>query len=283
MELERGQKPQVTAPDSSTINHMTDTARRGHVWTADKLEFLKKYLPAFVTACKRARKAGAELHYVDGFAGPGKNNINGIEVDGSPLIALDFDFDKYHFIEEKRKPFTALKTLISGHSKAEQVVTLENADFNAIAATVLKKIPWDSPTFFLLDPEGLELHWNTIQLLARRNKADLFVLVSGSGVTRNWHNPTTLTRFFGSDEWKQLSVNEVVEDLGKDEFGRCIDLYATRLQAAGLPAVEQRLTARLGNNAKLHAFIFAAKKPVANKIATAIIKKMNSGGQSGLF
>ena len=60
-------------------------------------------------------------------------------------------------------------------------------------------------------------------------------------------------------------------------------MYAERLQAAGLPAVEPRITARLGNNAKLHAFIFAAKIPVANKIATDIIEKMNSGGQEGLF
>lgn len=262
---------------------MNPKTRLGHVWTADKLEFLRKYLPAFVTACKRLRMMGAELHYVDGFAGPGVNNINGIEVDGSPLIALNCDFDKYHFIEAKKSVFQALQTRIAAHAKVAKVVTLEQADFNQIVSQIVTKIPTNSPVFFLLDPEGLELHWQAINAISKREKADVFVLVSGSGVIRNWHYPETLNRFFGSTDWQKLSVNEEAVDLGKDEFGRCIDLYAERLQAAGLPAVEPRITARLGNNAKLHAFIFAAKRPVANKIATDIIEKMNSGGQEGLF
>lgn len=84
------------------------THRKGHVWTAGKLDFLELYLPAFQAACKQFRNAGDEhsnTYYVDGFSGPGTNQI-GTEVRrGSPLIAASVNppFRKAFLIERKRE------------------------------------------------------------------------------------------------------------------------------------------------------------------------------------
>ncbi len=258
-------------------------SRRGHVWTADKLEFLRLYLPAFVTACKKAVAAGAELHYVDGFAGEGKNDIDGTLVNGSPLLALEFGFHRFHFVEANRAKFKSLKAHIDIHPRAAAVSTLKCGDFNKVVHAILGKIPSFSPAFFFLDPEGLELHWDTVAAIAQRERADVFVLVSGSGIIRNWHQPGAATRFFGSEDWKTIDITTDAENLGKDQFTKFVDLYAQQLRAAGLKAVDQRITARLPNGAKLHAFVFASKRAVANKIATDIIEKMNLRDQNSLF
>jgi hypothetical protein len=68
-----------------------------HPWTLKKLEFLKKYLPAFVKATQKA----TSRHYVDGFAGPGYNRQeDGTLVEGSPLLALQHQFTSFFFVEK---------------------------------------------------------------------------------------------------------------------------------------------------------------------------------------
>src|ERR1019366_7008642 len=50
------------------------------------------------------KKWAGKLYYVDLFAGPGKCLIRDTneEIDGSPLIALKFNFAKYFFVESDK-------------------------------------------------------------------------------------------------------------------------------------------------------------------------------------
>jgi len=74
-----------------------------HPWTLKKLEFLKRYLPAFVKATQKA----ISRHYVDGFAGPGYNRQeDGTLVEGSPLLALQHQFTSFFFVEKDNRSYT---------------------------------------------------------------------------------------------------------------------------------------------------------------------------------
>jgi three-Cys-motif partner protein len=257
---------------------------RGQPWTVDKLEFLEKYLPAFVFACKKVIRAGFDVHYVDGFSGSGLNEIEGQERLGSALIALNQGFSKFHFVEKKDTNFLQLSERVKNHGKFQQVQSLIHGDFNAAVDEILAKIDSRAPTFFLLDPTGLHLDWQTMAKIGARAKADVFVLVSASGVIRNVQNQDTITQFFGTDEWKKLlDVREAPEEIGKSKFSRFLDFYAQRLETLGFTLVEQHLIARNSTGAAMHGFIFASKHHAAQNIAKDVLEKLTSRGQDNLF
>ncbi|MGL5076193.1 MAG: three-Cys-motif partner protein TcmP [Waterburya sp.] len=263
--------------------------RKGHVWTADKLEFLENYIPAF----KKATQKAFNTHYVDGFAGPGINDIEGKKCQGSPLIALNSNppFTKYFFIEQDRQTYHFLSRTVEAHQYVKQV-SLFNDDFNSVARKILEKIPDRSPTLFFLDPEGLELEWSTVELISQRTKADLFLLISSSGVNRNVHDIAMhdkITKFYGTDEWRKI-----LEKLEKGEyptdtkrFEAFTDFYIERLNQVGFVHAQQFLIARNSRNVALHALVFAVKsdrgEPVALRIAESVLKNLQTGNQGTLF
>lgn len=263
--------------------------RRGHVWTADKLEFLENYIPAF----KKATLKAISTHYVDGFAGPGINHIEGKKQKGSPLIALDTNpsFTKYFFVEQDKLAYLALENIVKSHQNADSV-SLFNNDFNIVANQILSKIPDLSPTLFFLDPEGLELEWKTVELISHRTKADLFILISSSGVNRNVHDLAMhdrISRFYGTEEWKEVLKRFDDRDypVGTTRFEVFTNLYVERLNKLGFTNSREFLIARNDKNVPLHALVFAVKsnkgEAPALKIAESVLKNLKSGNQGSLF
>lgn len=262
-------------------------ARSAHFWTADKLDFLEAYIPAFIHATKKAKAR----YYVDGFAGPGRNLIAGQERDGSPLIALNASeaCTHYFFVERKRLLYKQLLSHVQEHSRVKQVA-LEQGDFNQLVDDILLSIPDLAPCLFFLDPEGLELDFTTVEKIARRTKIDLFVLISGFGLIRNIRRPeasATLTRFFGDDSWVPLLERFETGNLprGTKAFEAFTDLYITKLQKIGFAVCDKYLIARNRKNAALHSLVFAVKsdKPhAALSIAPAILDKLQLKNQQRL-
>ncbi|MEZ4632561.1 MAG: three-Cys-motif partner protein TcmP [Deinococcales bacterium] len=262
--------------------------RKAHIWTVDKLDFLEAYIPQFQLATKSA----LNTYYVDGFAGEGINQIELQQRNGSPLIALNTDkpFSGYYFIEKKKRAYQALEERIQRHPLAERV-TLYNDDFNHITGEILPKIPSRAPTFFFLDPEGLELEWNSVVQISKRTKADIFVLVSASGVTRNIDLNTThetITRFFGDVAWKDelTKFEKGLFPPQTKKFEVFTNLYVQRLNLLGFQHVDHFLIAKNSKNASLHALIFAIKsdKPsAALKIANKVLQNIKARNQISLF
>jgi three-Cys-motif partner protein len=263
--------------------------RKGHIWTADKLEFLENYIPEF----KKATKKALNTHYVDGFAGPGVNSIEGKERQGSPLIALNTEpsFTKYFFVEKKKQIFGALEQRVRTNKNASLVTTF-NGDFNTLAPEILNRIPDLSPTLFFLDPEGLDLEWSTMELISRRTKADIFLLISGSGVIRNVQKPSnhdSITRFYGTDQWKKILEKLRRGDYPTDtkQFEAFTDFYVERLNQIGFTNAQQFLIARNSKNVALHALVFAVKsnkgEAPALRIAEKVLENLKRGNQDGLF
>ncbi len=250
---------------------MNERGRKAHQWTADKLEFIEKYIPAFVKATKGATKR----YYVDGFAGPGINEFeDGSKMRGSPLIALEQnEFTHLYFVEKDLDAFKALKQIVQQHPNKDKA-TLYNADFNEILPEILVQIEERSPTVFLLDPEGLELEWRSIEAIAKREKADLFILVSASGVLRNLENNfayDALTAFFGDTSWMEIDKYKKV---GMDRYHAIVDLYLDKLKGLGLTVARHNITARTSKKVKLHSLVFAAKNDVAIKIAEDVLRRL---------
>lgn len=263
-------------------------ARSAHFWTADKLDFLEEYIPAFVNATKRAKAR----YYVDGFAGPGRNVIAGQERNGSPLIALGASepCTRYFFVERKRKVYEQLAAHVENHPRVGQV-EVERGNFNQLVSSILPNIPDLAPCLFFLDPEGLELDFATVEKIAERTEVDLFILISGSGLVRNLHRPeasNTLMRFFGDESWKPMleRYRSGKLPIGTKSFEAFTDLYISKLQDIGFAVCNEYLIARNSKNAALHSLVFAIKsdKPeAALKIAPSILKKLQLKNQQELF
>lgn len=273
---------------SDTYKGGTAMTREAGFWTADKLDFLDRYIPAFLKATKKARGR----YYVDGFAGPGTNRIDGRERNGSPLIALNADVSAtgYFFVEKLSENFENLQKTVAEHSRGSKV-QLYQEDFNRKVPEILAQIPDMAPTLFFLDPEGLELEFETVRQISRRTKSDLFILISGSGVTRNLYSPSAekaLTRFYGNEDWKearrQYDEGEYAAD--RRRFEVFTDLYLSQLKDVGFNVVNRYLIARNSRNVALHALVFAIKsdKPqAALSISEDILRNLQSGTQGSLF
>ncbi len=91
-------------------------ARDSGAWAKEKLYYLEHYLDIFSVGM--GKKWKGKLYYVDLFAGPGRCRIPETqeEFDGSPLIALKFNFAKYVFFESDPSCFKALETRIKNRA-----------------------------------------------------------------------------------------------------------------------------------------------------------------------
>lgn len=259
--------------------------RTGREWTHSKLDFLEKYLPAFTTACKTARSTA----YVDGFAGPGVNEMpDGAPRRGSPIIALDTvpAFNAVHLVEMDAAAFEALAANVDVHER-KPATELYRDDFNAVAPRLLSDIPSRRPTFFLLDPDGMDLEWRTLELIAERERVDALLLVPTSGIVRNAHLEAVtprITRWYGSDDWQTLRDRFESGEFGA---GRAFDEvlmedYLERLNGLGFQYVEKYLVARTSRNRQLHAWVFLGKHDVGLKIAQYVINDLYGGKQPAL-
>lgn len=263
------------------------THRKGHIWTVSKLDFLEAYLPAFQRACKRWwREDHANTYYVDGFSGPGRNQINGDVRKGSPLIAASVrpPFKRYFLVEKKPGCHQQLTTALDEpeFTDARARIDVQRGDFNQEVDRILHAMRDGLPAFFFLDPEGLELEWSTVEKIGRRQRADLFILISGGGVLRASSPKVpaandSVTRFYGHERWREVlhgAEVDLTSPVGQKRFERAVDLYIEGLTSLGFTHVEQFLIATNSRNADMHALVFAAKSDVAIKIATSQIKKL---------
>jgi len=248
-----------------------------HPWTLKKLEFLKRYLPAFVNATQKA----LSRHYVDGFAGSGYNRrTDGSLVEGSPLLAIQHtQFTSFFFVEKGRRSYAELERNLRERNPSLSGIHLYRGDFNLFVGNILQQIHSRAPTLFFLDPFGLELRWATVEKIARREKADIFILISSGGANRAKQNhPQTLDDFFGDASWRTIQ-----QKVGQSWFEAFTEAYRDQMRRLGLHGTELVTVARNRNNAPMHVLAFHAKKDIALKIANSVFNNIEtSPTQPGL-
>lgn len=241
--------------------------RDSGAWAREKLYYLERYLEIFSVGMK-AKWAG-RLYYVDLFAGPGKCQIRDTreEIDGSPLIALKFNFAKYFFIEADERCYQAL--VVRAKDRApEKHVDIVRGDCNGEITNL--KLPASSLGLAFIDPTGVSnLAFETIRKLAAGRKIDLIInFPEGMGIRMNLHQYTdteknALNRFMGSAQWQRRerqvsrSFDEICKEIATE--------YLANLKSLGYLAVNSDwIPVKTDQNTLLYYLLFASKNPRGN-------------------
>lgn len=173
-------------------------------WTKDKLKVVEDYLSPYLTATQKA----TERVYIDAFAGPGTNVLErtGEIIDGSPLIALagkgkdGRGFDRLFFIDDDADAITELRAHIARLGESHRAETIYG-DVNVALPRLMIRINKRSPTLVLLDTEGIEPRWETIESLAAWQTELLINFPLGMSINRNADSVKT-EAYFGTPEWR---------------------------------------------------------------------------------
>lgn len=266
----------------------------GGVWTEQKLDALEKYLGFFPIALGNRK---FNLVYIDTFAGTGSVTIetNGVErtIPGSAAIALGLGrpFDRYYFIERRKRHVSELQALTSSHPLRSRC-TITHGDARDELQRVLKALDWAGTRGVLfLDPYGLQCTWDMVQLIAETRALDVFFLVSVSGLTRqaarsanaiDIKKQEALDRFLGTSEWRQTLYKPpaqedmfIADPVHRREPGvdAILQFVETRLRSE-FAHVESPALLRGPNNAVLFALYFAVsnRSEAAIRLATKVVR-----------
>lgn len=261
-------------------------------WAADKLDYLARYINVFETAM---RNKWAVRYYIDLLSGPGKNRVreSGEILLGSPLIALTtrYPFTHYVFVDFSPENTQALQKRCSASPLAGQVTVL-TGDCNELVDQIIGQILPDaghSLNLAFLDPEGMELHWSTVEKLAQLPRMDLIINYPQGGLNRCMKRafearpPTEVDHFFGDTKWRQVYEAYLTGSLGERLHFRLLDLYKGNLEKMGyqvhrdVDTGDSPLIRNAERRAPLYRLLFASKHPLGNEFWENITRREPSG------
>jgi len=190
-------------------------------WVIEKLDYLARYIDIFGKSMHT--RPWRKRHYIDLFAGSGKcrSDEAGPFYLGSPLLALatTHPFTNYFFVDSEAENIATLRKRCAGSSLYPNM-KFDVGDGNVIVHKIVEEIQnvdreflkgqWSSLNLAFLDPNGLELHWETIVALAKPSRMDLIIHYSQMGLSRNlgkqFEKPqdNSIDLFFGDQEWRKI-------------------------------------------------------------------------------
>lgn len=235
---------------------MTQSAGRSWgYWTRAKLQMLADYLGGFATASSNQ----SECVYLDAFAGEGfgLDRLTGEEFHGSARIALEAGdgagFTKFRYFELANRAGELEQRLRADYPGRD--IKVYEGDCNKTipkALADLRPLNW-APTFAFLDPDGMELAWDTLVALADHKrgyrsatstkpeyKVELWMLFPTSGIVRTLaldeakvtdEDKARASRLFGSEQWLPIydlrATGEISAVEAREEY---VNLMRWRLE-----------------------------------------------------
>lgn len=262
--------------------------RPGNDYARYKLLAVETYISMANTAIRK--RPWRDRYYIDLFSGPGKNQIGTSIMLGSPLIALTLEhpFTQYRLNESEPALRAALENRVRASTLSQSVVIYQD-DANSVVKTICDEISakdrirddgkWSTLNIAFLDPEGIEeLHWLTVERLARIGKMDLIINFSTLGLLRSIGagQYTAVNRFFGTENWQA-----VYDPNANAAFRRraLIDFYLKRLEGFGYhPDVDPDLggddiVMKNAKNSQQYSLIFASKNKLGEKFWKVTAKR----------
>ena len=260
-------------------------------WSELKLEIVKKYAAAY-SRILAAQRALCHV-YVDAFAGAGihLSRTTGEMVPGSPLNALLVDppFREYHLIDLDAARVAQLRELIGSRPD----VFIYEGDANEILRSrVLPLLSYERYRrgLVLLDPYGLDLAWETIEMSGHLGTMDLFLNFPVADINRNvlWREPqgvdtadiARMNRFWGDDSWRRIAYTTTGNLFAweeKTDNETVAEAFRSRLrQTAGFRNVPEPLPMRNSRNAIVYYLFFASQNATANHIVEDIFRAYRS-------
>jgi three-Cys-motif partner protein len=204
---------------SKIFYSLTHQANPTDSWAILKLVVIANYTDIYTSIIKsRFEKA----YYLETNAGSGLNRIEDVDdiiVFGSAMVAATKPkkkFDGYILIEKNPKYCEALGKLLpnamilKGDANSD-VLNRQNSDLRGLRYA-LSTIPARMPVLAFVDPFGMDIRWDTLELLLNRWSD---VIINFQNVARTVgsisYNPkyrNTLSRFFGTAEWQSCTSSE---------------------------------------------------------------------------
>lgn len=272
--------------------------RLSGVWAEEKLDYLDRYINVFETSMKDKFPT---RFYIDLLAGPGKNQISDTKriILGSPLLALKttYPFTHYIFVEQKQENVDALRIRCQTSNLSNNIKIFQG-DCNILVDQVISEIrPQDLKSLNLafLDPEGMELRWQTIEKLASLKRLDLIINYPQGTLNRNMRKSckvdqeTAIDSYFGDTEWRKIYARWCNKTKIFGVHRELIDFYKHKLQDLGYKQVlndeqtgDEPLMRNARRKAPLYRLIFASKHDLGSDFWGKITRR-NLHGQARLL
>lgn len=266
--------------------------RPGGEWTHDKLYYVNAYIGRFIVSMRG--KNWRAINYIDLFSGPGKNRLpSGRVVLGSPLLSLlqSQSFNHYYFVDNAPENISALKQRCSQYSG--DMITFVTGDANQAVKQIVSGIQavdrvykqgiGSSLNLAFLDPEGLELHWDTVARLASC-RTDMIIYYPQMGITREaprqiiQSQQTSIDLFFGNTTWRDIyHRHQQGDELYLQRA--LLDHYKQNFSAFGYE-IEDPLPEPVFKNTKeapLYRLLFVSKHLLGNKFWTDATRNLPNG------
>src|SRR5262245_11348883 len=189
-------------------------ARKSGPWAKRKHYYLRNYCGITTISMRRKWR----LVYLDVMAGPGLCKIkdSGEEFPGSPLVALDYDFREFIFIEDDPQLADALQQRVSKHPKANLTKIIPK---NWVEVAAQGRLRFSEKTLVVafVDPTGIsQVPMNAMLQLAKNRRIDLLLTIQHSlGITwnvpqyvRSQRGQTALDAFVDSRNWREWKWND---------------------------------------------------------------------------
>ena len=256
-------------------------ARRSGKWAKRKHHYLRNYCG--ITTVSMADKF--RLVYLDVMSGPGlcKMEGTGEEFPGSPLIALDFDFSEFIFIEEEPALVEALKQRVANHPK---LCKIKIHGDNWANLTKTRNLEFDAYTLVVafIDPTGIsQVPLEAVRRLASNPRIDLLVTIQYRlGIV--WNTPqyrrskgdqTALDSFLGDQAWRDWDQDEPLE------FGRkAVDSFCDKLKDQGFITTRHISVPEIN---PLYRFTMFTRHPCGEDFWLKILKTDEKGQREWTF
>jgi three-Cys-motif partner protein len=205
-------------------------------WAREKHHYLRNYCG--ITTKGVGGKFPGGVIYLDVMSGPGRckeREIDG-EFDGSPFVALDFNFAAYYFMEEDPRLFEALEVRLKNHPKRSRIKLFNEDWLRAIERDEFLFNPSCLVVAFV-DPTGIsQIPFNAIRRLMKIPRVDLLITIqyklgihlNVSQFVKSTSGQTALDLLLESDEWRSWSQH----DLGQFTR-RAVELFCDKIHSEG--------------------------------------------------
>jgi three-Cys-motif partner protein len=268
-------------------------------WSILKLDIIEKYGSAYTRAFS-GRGHRLKKYYIDGFSGAGLHRAKGTgrQVDGSPTRALRITppFDGFYFIDLDKNKADHLRKQCEGRSD----VSIVHDDANVYLRKLLLTIQYEhfNRALCVLDPYGLHLDWDVIELAGKSRAVDLFLNFPVMDMNRNaiWRQPDRappdgierMNRFWGDESWTRAAYAESQQghlfgnvEEEKQPNRAIVSAFRDRLKkVGGFDYVPEPLPMTNRKNAVVYYLFLASGKPVAKTIIEDIFKRARGASMS---
>lgn len=269
-------------------------------WSELKLEILREYAGVYAKVLGSPKNPGFSTFYVDAFAGAGLHisKSTGELIDGSPRIAATIEprFSQLDLIDLDGSRVAFLKKTF----REDPRVRVHHGDCNVELQRVIPAIRFDKYRrgLCLLDPYGLHLNWESIQLAGKMGTVDMILNFPVADMNRNvlWRDFQNvpprgierMNRFWGDDSWKTLTWTRKLNLFGDDDWlektgsnATITEAFRSRLRnEGGFKFVPEPIAMKNSKGATVYYLFFASQHQVANRIASHIFRKAESGSGS---